>query len=67
VSKNFFTEEGVCMIGTMKGLHASKIRNGWVKWAKQEIKGFAEQWEKAVSQGPKPKPEGRTYILKRWN
>jgi hypothetical protein len=65
MKKAFFTESGICMIGTMKGLHASKMRSGWVEWAKKEIEGFEEQWAKALS-SEKKKPEGRTYILRKW-
>jgi hypothetical protein len=50
----------------MKGLHASKLRSGWVEWAKKEINGFDQQWREAMSSKEKQKPEGRTYILKKW-
>lgn len=67
MKKACFTKHGVCLIGSMKGVRASKMRKGWVEWAKKEIDGFDEQWQKAMA-APKEqtKPEGRTYILKRW-
>ncbi len=64
--KSFFTDQGVCLIGTMKGLHASKLREGWVKWASKDIQGFEAQYKTALQQKTKPKPTGRTYILKPW-
>ena len=67
MNRKFFTENGICLIGTMKGQHASKLRSGWVEWAKKEINGFTEQWQKATLQPEqKQKPEGRTYILRKW-
>jgi hypothetical protein len=50
----------------MKGLHASKIRSGWIEWAKKEIKNFEEQLRLALEAKEQPRPAGRTYILRKW-
>jgi len=65
MNKTFFDQQGKCLIGTMKGLHASKIRSGWVEWAKKEIKGFEEQFKKALTE-KQTKPTGRNYTIRRW-
>lgn len=64
-----FDSSGICLFGSHRGTHASKLPAGWVAWASSNVEGFREAYEAAKTSEPPPpipprRPTGRTYILK---
>lgn len=67
----FFNAFGICLIGKQKGVHVSRVPEGWAEWASNNIIGFAKEHSRALARSQeqadspeKSKPTGRRYILK---
>lgn len=63
-----FSTNGLCLFGKHKGKHAKDLPLGWVAWAKENIRGFHDEYQAALSQRNPNPPKARSkpariYIL----